>query len=63
MAQIHSICVPQTRGVDELGGGTIAYIVSFPRLFQDVKCPLPGCPAVAHSYGQLQEHFMYRHFW
>ena len=37
-------------------------MVYFPRVLQEVKCPVPGCPAVAHSAGRLREHFMYCHF-
>ena len=40
---------------------SILYVVHFPRVLQEVKCLLLGCPAVAHSMGRLQEHFMYRH--
>ena len=32
MAQIHGICVPQTRGFKKGVGGTTTYVVSFPRL-------------------------------
>ena len=62
MAQIHGICVTQMRGANKVGGGTTTYVVSFPRVLKKVKCPVPGCPAIAHSVGRLQEHFMYRHF-
>ena len=37
-------------------------MVSFPRVLQEVKFPVPGCPAVAHSAGRLHKNFMYRHF-
>ena len=37
-------------------------MVSFPRVLQEVKCPVLGCPAVAHSAGRLRENFMYFHF-
>ena len=43
--------------------GPITYVVSFPRVFQEVKYPVPGCLLVAHSVGRLQEHFIYRNFW
>ena len=62
MERIHGICVPQTRGVYEVGGGTNTYMVFLPRVFQEVKSPVPGCLAVAHSAGRLRKHFMYRHF-
>ena len=58
----HGICVPQTRGADELGGGPYTYAVYFPRVLQEVKCLVPGCPSEAHSAGRLHEHFIYRHF-
>ena len=63
MAQIHGICIPHTRGVDEVGGETTTYVVSLPRVLQTVKCLVPGCPAVPHSVGRIWEHFMYHHFW
>ena len=62
MTQIHGICVPHTRGVDKVGGGPTTYIVSFPRVLQEVKCTVLGCPAVAHSAGLIREHFMYHNF-
>ena len=35
MARIHGICIPQTRGVDEVGGGgATTYVVSFPKVKQ-----------------------------
>ena len=49
-------------GVDDEGGGTNTYMLSFPRVLKAVKCLMPGCLAVVHSAGCLQEHFMYRHF-
>ena len=48
MAQIHGICVPQMRGFDEVGGGPTTYVLPFPRVLQELKCPLPGCLAVAY---------------
>ena len=57
----HDICVYQTRGVNEVVGGPSIYVVSFPRVFQEVKCPVPGCPEVAHCARRLRKHFMYRH--
>ena len=62
MSRSHGICVHHTRGVDEVGGGPSTYLVSFPRLLQEVKCPVPGCSVEVHSAGRLREHFMYRHF-
>ena len=38
-------------------------MMSFPRIFQLVRCPVPGCSTIAHSAGRLLEHFMFRHFW
>ena len=58
----HEICVPQTREVYEKGEGPATYVVSFPRVLQSVRCPVPGFPAVCHSAGRLREHFMFRHF-
>ena len=63
MASLHGICAPHMRGVDEEGGETTTYVVSFPRILQSVRCPVPGCPVVEHSAGRLREHFMYRNFW
>ena len=37
-------------------------MVFFPKVLQEVICPVPGCPSVAHSAGRLCEHFMFRHF-
>ena len=37
-------------------------MVSFPWVLKTVICLLTGYPAVAHSAGQLREHFMWRHF-
>ena len=62
MARSHSICVPHTRGVYEVGVGMSTYVVSFPRVLHEAKFPVPGCPSVAHSSGRLREHFMYCHF-
>ena len=62
MARIHVIYVPQMRGVDEVVVGPDAYVVSSLRVLQEVKCPVPGCPEVAHSAGRIREHFMYCHF-
>ena len=54
----HDICVPQTRGVEEVRGGTTTYMVSLYRMLQEVKCPMLGCPEVAHSAGRIREHIM-----
>ena len=62
MEKIHGICNPQTREVDKIGGGPTTYVVSFLKVLQEVGCLVPGCLAVAHSAGLLQEHFMYCHF-
>ena len=62
MDQLYGIFLPQTRGFNEIGGVPITYVVSFPRVLQLVRYPVPGFPAVVHSTGQLQEHFMYQHF-
>ena len=59
MARSCGICVPQTRGVDEVVGGPTTYVVSLPKVIQEVRCPVPGCLAVAHSAGRLSEHFMF----
>ena len=37
-------------------------MVYFPRVLQEVKCPVPGCPVVAHSAVRLRKNFVYRHF-
>ena len=62
MARIHGICVHQKRGVDEVGRGTTKYIMSLPRVLQEVKCVVPGCMAVVHSTVRLRKQFMYHHF-
>ena len=36
--------------------------MSFPRVLQEVKCPVSKCPVIVHSAGRLREYFMYRHF-
>ena len=58
----HGICAPHTRGVDEVGGGPATYVVSFHRVIKEVKCPMTGCPAVAHSAVRLHKHLMYHNF-
>ena len=57
----HEICVPHTRGADEKGEGPTTYVLSFSRVLQSVRLPVPGCPLVCHSAGRLQEHLMFRH--
>ena len=63
MAQINGICVPQTSGIDKVGGEPTTSVVYFPRVLYVVKGLVPGYLVVVHSPGQLREHFMYRHFW
>ena len=63
MSSKHGIYVSQTRGVDEKGEGLSTYVVSLPMVLQLVRFPVPGCPAVSHSAGRLQEHYMFRYFW
>ena len=62
MESSNGIYFPQKRGIDEVGGGTTTYVVSFTKAIQEAICPVPGCPAVAHSAGRLREHFMFWHF-
>ena len=62
MARSRDICVPHTKGVDEVGVVPTTYVVSSPKFLQEVKCPVPGFPAVAYSAGRLRKHFMYCHF-
>ena len=62
MMRTHGICVPQMGRVDEVGGGPTTYVVSFPKVLQEVRCPVSGCPEVAHSTGRLRKHFMFCHF-
>ena len=62
MASSHGICFPHIRGVDEVGGGPTTYVVSFPKVLQEVRCPVPGFPVVAHITVRLREHFMFCHF-
>ena len=38
MIQIHTICIPHMRGVNEVGGGPNTYVLSLPRGLQEVKC-------------------------
>ena len=48
--RVHVMCAPQTMGVDEVGGeGPITYVVSFPRVLQEVKYLVPGCTSVVHN--------------
>ena len=37
-------------------------MVSFPQVLKTVRCPVTGCPEVAHSAGRMRGNFMYRHF-
>ena len=43
MAQIHGICVSETRGSDKVGGGTTTFVVSLTRVLQEVECLVTGC--------------------
>ena len=61
MSSQHVICVPHERWVDEKGYGPSTYVVSFPRVLQLVRCPVPGCPVVSHSAVRLRGNFMFRH--
>ena len=36
-------------------------MVCFPKVIHEVRCPVPGCPSVAHRSGRLHQHFIYRH--
>ena len=58
----HGIYVPQTRGVDGVGEGPTTYVVSSPKVLQELICPVPGCPEVAHSAGTLHENFIFCNF-
>ena len=42
MKRSHGICAPQTRVVDEVRGGPATYVVSFPKVLQEVKCLVSG---------------------
>ena len=42
MERSHGILTPQMIGVNEVGGGTTTYVVSFPRVLQEVICMVPG---------------------
>ena len=42
MAMSHAIRVPQNRSFDEVGLGPAIYVVSFPRVIQEVEYPVPG---------------------
>ena len=61
MARSHGICSPHTRGVNDVRRGLAIYIVFFPRVLQEAKCPVLGCPAVSHSVVRLCENFMDSH--
>ena len=65
MSRIPGICIPHMRVVNKVGGGGggTTYVVSLSRVIHSVRCPMPGCPEVAHSAGKLHDHFIYRHFW
>ena len=57
-----SFASPIQGGGNKVGGGPTIYVVSFPMVLQEVKCPVSGCTSVAHIGVRLREHFMYRHF-
>ena len=59
MARSHGICVHHTRGYDEVRGRPTTYMMSLPKVLQEVRCPVPGCPAVEHSAGRLFKNFMF----
>ena len=52
MERVHRICVPKMRGVNVIGGGKKTYMVSFPRVLQEMKCPVSGFLEEAHSAGR-----------
>ena len=62
MARSCGIYVPHMRGVDEVGGVPTTYVMSFPKVIQEVICPVPECPTVAYRARRLCKHFMLRHF-
>ena len=49
MASLHGICVPQTIVFKEEGEVPTTYVVSFPKILQSVRYPVPECLAVSHS--------------
>ena len=51
----------QEGGAESGGGEQVTYVVSFHRVLKTSRYPVTGCPEVAHSAGQMREHFMYRH--
>ena len=42
ISRSHGICVPQMRGVNDLGLGLATYMLYFPSVSQEVKFLLPG---------------------
>ena len=62
MLRSHGICILQTRGVDEVGVGSTTYVLSSSKVIQEVRFPVPGCLAVAHSAGRLRKNFMFHQF-
>ena len=58
MEIIFGICPPPDKGGQRGRGGRNTYVVSFPMVLQEVKCPMSGCLSVVHSVVQLHEHFM-----
>ena len=57
MTRIYFICVPQTRGVDEVKGRPTIYAVYIPSVLEEVKCPVLGCPSVADSMQRAPQSF------
>ena len=42
------------------GGEPINFVVYLTQVIKTVRCPVPGCQAVAHSAGRMRENFIYR---
>ena len=59
---MHSIVLPQNRGLDVRGGGVEKYMVSFPRVMKSVGYLVDGCPARSNIPGRIREHFIYPHW-
>ena len=45
-----------------MGGVPTTYVVSFPKVLQEIRCPVSGCPDVTPITGRLREHFIFCHF-
>ena len=54
MERTHGIVLPQTRGVDVIGGGSKTHNMSFPRVLKSVACPVEGCPSRANNQGRIR---------